>query len=157
MTPANAPNRRPWAKCLPLEDPRRTSRRLISPVPYRSRSQFVHRSMMSESGVRLLRCPTIRRLSVPTTNRIVTPGAIVDGATARPTGIPVSTGGTPVLQATTVMLTNRATPIVLIIAGLSISIFWEWDNAFSCLSRPSCSASHAFKNILRTSANILRI
>ncbi|MEA2765668.1 MAG: hypothetical protein QOK07_2072 [Gemmatimonadaceae bacterium] len=131
MRPANAPNRRPTAKCLPLEDPRRTSRRLISRVPYRSRSQFVHRSMMSESAVSLLRSPTIRRLSVPITNRIVAPGAIVDGATARTTGTPVSIGCVPPLHVTTVMLTNRATLTGLTIARLSISISWERDNTFS--------------------------
>jgi hypothetical protein len=125
MRPANAPNTRPWAKCLRLEDPRRTSRRLISRVPYRSRSQFVHRSIMSESALRLRRCPTIRRLSVPTTNRIVAPGAIVDGATARTTGILVSTGGAAPLHATTVILTNRATPTVLTNTALSISISWN--------------------------------
>ena len=125
MKPANAPTARPAAKCFPLEDPRRTSRRLISRVPYRSRSQFAHRSIMSESAVSLLRCPTLRRLSVPTTNRIVAPGAIVDGATARTTGIPVSIGGVPPLHATTVMLTSAATLTVMTIAGLSISISWN--------------------------------
>src|ERR1700681_505793 len=120
MRPASAPIPSPAAKCFPLEDPRRTSRRLNSRVPYRSRTQFAHRSTISEPAVSLLRCLTVGRLSVPTTNRIVAPGATVDGATSRAGEIPVSTEGDPPLHAAPAMVTSRATLTVLTIGGLGI-------------------------------------